>query len=868
MADKSKTLEIVVSLNDKFSRGLKLAQKRVNELKGAVFNLKTAFVGLGAGVGGAALGTSFIDAAQKAEQLRLRLDNLLNSAEEGAKVFANTTAYAKTVSHEFEHLMETATTLAGVMRGGSEEVAKWLPIIGDLAAVAGLTLQETTSNFVRMYSAGAAAADLFRERGILALLDFHAKTAYTVQETREKIVKAWEAVNSRFKGTANDLALTWKGLLSMMRDRWFLFKLDVMNNDIFAYMKASLRLLIDELDRLGRYGILETWADTTAKKIITALEDIAWAAALVGEVFYGWKVIWEGLELAFAGFVIVVNGGLQTLVDLSTKVFDTITQKIEQFEAMMQRIGSSGFGIKLGLDVFVDKLSNGVDSLTGKTKEYAKAAQEVTKNLKESLEVNAKYWREAAEKNEKNLFDLARHKSAFEVLEELKAKLIKKRLAMEAAQAAKDKARTGEKLDPGGISAITASKLTLVELKAATQTALAELDYAYDEGMVSFDDYWNQRFEKLKIQYAKELEYLQKLAAVEAEPTLKATIETEIKVKQEQYAQADIAMLEQKKQAEQELFDKKLELQDVLATLDRENNEAGLSEMAQRFEQESAMLESRQQEEYQLMMDYTSKLGDELKKRSMLEDLARKQKTQKDKLIDTQETKMRMGQLETAGTVADGLKSIATSLYNAGGKQSKKMFALMKAASVAQATIKMHEGIVGALGSPPYTIGAIANAVLVGAMGAAEIAAIMGQQMASGGEVQGYSPHSRADNIPINATAGEFMQPVPAVKYYGMGVMEAIRQRLIPPELFMGLGGLIPKRVFGSAADGGSIAGAMKNIPSQQQQSPKIEIINVTNPDAIRGLAMDTIHENRDMVVNMVLDGLAERNIDLQQAYS
>lgn len=46
-----------------------------------------------------------------------------------------------------------------------------------------------------------------------------------------------------------------------------------------------------------------------------------------------------------------------------------------------------------------------------------------------------------------------------------------------------------------------------------------------------------------------------------------------------------------------------------------------------------------------------------------------------------------------------------------------------------------------------------------------------------GGRIRGWSPHSRADNIPINATAGEFMQPVASVKHYGVEAMEAVRRR-------------------------------------------------------------------------------------------
>jgi SLT domain-containing protein len=64
---------------------------------------------------------------------------------------------------------------------------------------------------------------------------------------------------------------------------------------------------------------------------------------------------------------------------------------------------------------------------------------------------------------------------------------------------------------------------------------------------------------------------------------------------------------------------------------------------------------------------------------------------------------------------------------------------------------------------------------------------------AEGGTIPGYSPHSKADNIPINATAGEFMQPVSTVNHYSVAGMEAIRQKRVPKEIINGYanGGLI-----------------------------------------------------------------------------
>lgn len=61
------------------------------------------------------------------------------------------------------------------------------------------------------------------------------------------------------------------------------------------------------------------------------------------------------------------------------------------------------------------------------------------------------------------------------------------------------------------------------------------------------------------------------------------------------------------------------------------------------------------------------------------------------------------------------------------------------------------------------------------------------QRFSEGGEVSGVSPHPEADNIPIWATAAEWVMPVKAVRRYGKQVMAAIQQGLIPTELFSSL---------------------------------------------------------------------------------
>ena len=85
------------------------------------------------------------------------------------------------------------------------------------------------------------------------------------------------------------------------------------------------------------------------------------------------------------------------------------------------------------------------------------------------------------------------------------------------------------------------------------------------------------------------------------------------------------------------------------------------------------------------------------------------------------------------------------------------------------------------------------NTVLIGSTNQGSADKTKYAARAEGGPIPGSSPHKKADNILIRATAGEFMQPVDSVDYYGPDVMEGMRQRKIPKEVFQGYatGGLI-----------------------------------------------------------------------------
>lgn len=224
------------------------------------------------GAGIAALSRSFIDAASTSESLETRLQILLGSAEEGSRLFGEMADYASRVPFEFREIMTAATQLAGVMSGGVDDVVRWMPLIGDLAAAAGLTIQETTEQVVRMLSAGAASADLFRERGILAMLGFQAGVSYSADETKNRLLAAWEDGASKFRGATEQLADDWTGLMSMFGDRWFAFRNQVADAGLFDAVKGEAQELLDTLNALADDGTFQAWAESISDGLLMVAE--------------------------------------------------------------------------------------------------------------------------------------------------------------------------------------------------------------------------------------------------------------------------------------------------------------------------------------------------------------------------------------------------------------------------------------------------------------------------------------------------------------------------------------------------------------------------------------------------------------------
>jgi hypothetical protein len=273
----TKKVQIDILARDRSRQALKSVQGGLNNLKNTVFSLKSAIIGIGAG----ATIKTFIDVGSEVEKLQVRLKFLFGTAEEGAKAFDVMAKFASKVPFSLEEIQKGAGVLAVVSKD-ADELSDILKITGNVAAVTGLDFRTTAEQIQRSLSAGISAADLFRERGVKAMLGFQAGATVSIEQT----VKAFNEVfgpNGQFGRATDDLAKTFEGTLSMIGDSIFNFKKEVADAGLFDFVKFTAET-IDKAIK-DNFISLEVFAQRTSHALIDAFENIALGFAQLGSIF-------------------------------------------------------------------------------------------------------------------------------------------------------------------------------------------------------------------------------------------------------------------------------------------------------------------------------------------------------------------------------------------------------------------------------------------------------------------------------------------------------------------------------------------------------------------------------------------------------
>ena len=169
MANQRLLIDIIA--NDKTKKALTGLQAGLSRVRQSVFNLRNAFIGLGAGV----VIKGFVDAGIQIEALEVQLKALFGSAKEGQKALESVTKFASQTPFELKNIQQGIVALATIRKQAEESGVSFdelLKITGNTATLLGNDFALASLQIQRSFSAGISSAELFRERGIKAMAGF------------------------------------------------------------------------------------------------------------------------------------------------------------------------------------------------------------------------------------------------------------------------------------------------------------------------------------------------------------------------------------------------------------------------------------------------------------------------------------------------------------------------------------------------------------------------------------------------------------------------------------------------------------------------------------------------------------------------
>ena len=175
------------------------------------------------------------------ENLSVRLTTLMGSATLARDRMQELANIGKTTPFELPGIVEAEASL----RGFGVDAEAVLPKVMDLSAALGLGLSDAAMSVGKAMAGGAGAADVLRERGVLAAIELRTgikATNMEIEVFREELMTTLGA----YEGGTARLAATLDGQVSNLKDSWGDFQRQVADAGFYDASKAA----IGELNRL------------------------------------------------------------------------------------------------------------------------------------------------------------------------------------------------------------------------------------------------------------------------------------------------------------------------------------------------------------------------------------------------------------------------------------------------------------------------------------------------------------------------------------------------------------------------------------------------------------------------------------------
>lgn len=379
------------SLKKGMAQANKEVQTSSQKIKKSLGNIGNTFANIGTKVAkfGSLLGIAFgaiaikkvVDTGVQIENLQVRLKALFGSADEGAKAFDNMVKFASKVPFTLSDIQQASGNLA-VVADDADHLSELLEITGNVASATGLDFRTTAEQIQRSFAGGIASADIFRERGVRAMLGFQAGATVSVDETIKRFKEVFME-GGEFGNVTADFAKTLTGTLSMLSDKLFQFQKAIADEFFkelklaFGDLNANLEQNSEKIQKFGR-DVGRALADLT----ITVVDNIdVIKKALIGLAVFLSVTLTVAIAKAIKKMGLL--GKILTGISISLSfIIDTIQSFETENEKLNRQLAEGQELLKIMNDLYVDtaesqeKNNEKTAEATEKSKEYIKALKD------------------------------------------------------------------------------------------------------------------------------------------------------------------------------------------------------------------------------------------------------------------------------------------------------------------------------------------------------------------------------------------------------------------------------------------------------------------------------------------------------------
>lgn len=671
-----------------------------------------------------------IAAAQRQEMAQRKLQSAIGFTS--TALLQQATALQQSTTFGDEAVIE-AQALVGAFIKEEAQIKRLMPVILDFAAAKGMDLRSAADLVTKSIASGTNA---------MARYGIKITDSKNRSERLESTIKGLETA---FGGMATAIAQTPSGILEQQKNL-LSDMAETVGQELIPWQIEFNKQLLETLQGWG-------WIYDKIKALVNPLDaarerDIAWHTQMRDEAFARANnyqaMIAQVKALGTAGQKYVTLE-----LDGKRQVYETEAAILELEKRRRIALRTAGGEAKMtGALIAPTGAGTGKKSVPATDEDALKKATE--ERLKRQVaEVNAvlvAYNAELSIALAQLEMQYNNHEVTMVQYFETKRALLDEELHAEEVAARK---LIGLETDSAKISEMSAA---WDKKKADLQIRRIELD--------------REEADAIKVLHAQELENVQAVQAIQAR-----VAELEIQTYQEKL-DAELAALAQKHAEELRMLKK------------RQASVAQIKASEQAQAQERVLVEQQAQLSY--LNNSLATVNDVVGQISSIYD----QYYQKVVAEERQKMEAQIASAKAAGASESQLESLRKSLSAQANSRAKKAWEKQKRADLASAIIGTAVAVVNALQTKPFMPLGLLMAVLAGAAGAIQIATIAGQSypgMAEGGVVR-RGTTATADDVPARLSRGEYVTPAKSVDYYGTGVMEAMRRREVPREIFSGIG--------------------------------------------------------------------------------